>query len=405
MDARVITVVGIGADGWDGLAEESREALRTAEVLFGNRRQLDLVPGADRERVAWPSPLLPALPGLIERHEGRAIAVLASGDPMFHGIGSTLAGMLGADRLRVLPHPSSASLACARLGWPLDRVDVLSIVGRPAAALNAAVAPGRRLVVLGAGREAPIIVAAVLSGRGFGPSRMTALCDLGSAEETIRHGVAQEWTEPAASALTLTAVECVPGPDAAPLPRTPGLRDDAFEHDGQITKSEVRAVTLSRLAPLPGELLWDVGAGSGSVAIEWARAHPACEAVAIESNPRRAERIGANAAALGVPRLQVVKGEAPDALDGLPEPDAVFIGGGITEAGLLERCWDALKPGGRLVANAVTLESEARVVEGRRLLGGELVRVGVERAGPLGGFTAWRPAMPVTIWTVRKDAP
>ncbi|NDU74786.1 precorrin-6y C5,15-methyltransferase (decarboxylating) subunit CbiE [Actinomadura sp. DSM 109109] len=403
MGARVITVVGIGADGWDGLAEESREALRAAEVLLGNRRQLDLVPGEGHERVAWPSPLLPALPGLIEKYEGRAVAVLASGDPMFHGIGSTLAGMLGPGRLRVLPHPSSASLACARLGWPLDQVDVLSIVGRPAAALNAIIAPGRRLVVLGAGREAPIIVAAVLSGRGFGPSRMTALCDLGAAGESVRHGVAEEWTEPAASALTVIAVECAPGPDAAPLPRVPGLRDDAFEHDGQITRSEVRAVTLSRLAPLPGELLWDVGAGSGSVAIEWARAHPACEAIAVESSPGRAERIGANAAALGVPRVRVVTGEAPGALDGLPAPDAVFVGGGLTVPGLLERCWDALKPGGRLVANAVTLESEARVVEERRSRGGELVRVGVERAGPLGGFTAWRPAIPVVVWTVRKD--
>lgn len=403
MDTRVITVVGIGADGWDGLTEESREALRAAEVLFGNRRQLDLVPGEKPERIAWPSPLLPALPDLIERYEGRAIAVLASGDPMFHGIGSTLAGMLGAGRLRVLPHPSSASLACALLGWPLDRVDVVSIVGRPAAALNAVIAPGRRLIVLGAGRESPIIVAAVLSGRGFGPSRMTALGDLGSAEETVQHGVAEEWTEPAASALTLTAVECVPGPDAAPLPRVAGLPDDAYEHDGQITKSEVRAVTLSRLAPLPGELLWDVGAGSGSVAIEWARAHPACEAIAIENSPKRAERISANATALGVPRVQVVKGDAPAALNGLPAPDAVFIGGGLTVPGLLDHCWDALKPGGRLVANAVTLESEVKVAESRRSHGGELIRVGVERAGALGGFTAWRPAMPVTLWTVRKD--
>ncbi|WP_433462247.1 precorrin-6y C5,15-methyltransferase (decarboxylating) subunit CbiE [Spirillospora sp. CA-128828] len=403
MDTRVITVVGIGAEGWDGLTENSREALRAAEVLFGNQRQLDLVPGDEPERVAWPSPLLPELPGLIERYEGRAIVVLASGDPMFHGIGSTLAGLLGPDRIRVLPHPSSPSLACARLGWPLDRVDVVSIVGRPAAALNAVVAPGRRLIVLGAGKEAPIIVGALLAGRGFGPSRMTVLCDLGAVEETVQLGVAEEWTEPAASPLTLIAVECVPGPDAAPLARTPGLPDDAFEHDGQITKSEVRAVTLSRLAPLPGELLWDVGAGSGSVAIEWARAHPACEAIAIENSPNRAERISANAAALGVPRVQVVKGEAPDALDGLPEPDAVFIGGGLTAPGLLEHCWDALKPGGRLVANAVTLESEAKVAESRRSLGGELIRVGVERAAPLGGFTAWRPAMPVTLWTVRKD--
>ncbi|SFO59453.1 precorrin-6Y C5,15-methyltransferase (decarboxylating) [Actinomadura madurae] len=403
MDTRVITVVGIGADGWQGLPEESREAVRKAEVLFGNDRQLGLVPVEEPERVAWPSPLLPALPGLLEKYADREVAVLASGDPMFHGIGSTLAEMLGADRLRVLPHPSSASLACSRLGWPLDRVDVLSIVGRPAAVLNAAVAPGRRLLVLGAGREAPIIVGALLSGRGFGPSRMTVLCDLGAAEETVQRGTAQEWTEPAASALTLTAVECVPGPDAAPLPRTAGLPDDAFEHDGQITKSEVRAVTLSRLAPLPGELLWDVGAGTGSVAIEWARAHPTCAAVAIESSAGRAERIGRNAAALGVPGVRVVEGEAPDALDGLPAPDAVFIGGGLTRAGLLERCWDALKPGGRLVANAVTLESEVRLVEARAERGGELVRVAVERAGRLGGFTAWRSALPVTLWTVRKD--
>ncbi|TMR00767.1 precorrin-6y C5,15-methyltransferase (decarboxylating) subunit CbiE [Actinomadura soli] len=403
MDAHVISVVGIGADGWDGLAEASREALREADVLFGGRRQLGLVPAGKAERVPWPSPLLPALPGLIRRYDGRAIAVLASGDPMFYGIGSTLAELLGPARLRVLPHPSSVSLACARLGWPLERVDVASLVGRPAETLNALVAPGRRVLALGAGREAPAVVAALLAGRGFGPSRMTVLCDLGAEAESVRHGVAGEWTEPAASALNIVAVECAPGPGAAPLPRVSGLPDGAFEHDGQITKSEVRAVTLSRLAPLPGELLWDVGAGAGSVAIEWARAHPSCAAVAVESRPERAERIGRNARSLGVPGVRVVTGRAPGALDGLPPPDAVFVGGGLTVPGLLERCWDALRPGGRLVANAVTLESEVRVAQARETHGGELVRVGVERAGPLGGFTGWRPAMPVTIWTIRKD--
>ncbi|WUI02607.1 precorrin-6y C5,15-methyltransferase (decarboxylating) subunit CbiE [Spirillospora sp. NBC_00431] len=403
MDARVISVVGIGADGWDGLAETSREALRGADVLLGGPRQLGLVPGGKAERVTWPSPLLPALPELIRRYEGRAVAVLASGDPMFYGIGSTLAELLGPARLRVLPHPSSVSLACARLGWPLERADVVSLVGRPAETLNALVAPGRRILVLGAGREAPAVVAALLAGRGFGPSRMTVLSDLGAACETVRDGVAVEWTEPAGSALNIVAVECVPGPDAAPLPRTSGLPDDVFEHDGQLTRSEVRAVTVSRLAPLPGELLWDVGAGAGSVAIEWARAHPSCAAVAVESRPERAERIGRNAGALGVPGVRVVTGRAPGALDGLPPPDAVFIGGGLTVPGLLERCWDALRPGGRLVANAVTLESEVRVARARETHGGELVRVGIERAGPLGGFTGWRPAMPVTIWTTRKD--
>jgi precorrin-6Y C5,15-methyltransferase (decarboxylating) len=403
VDARVITVVGIGADGWGGLPESSRAALREADVLLGGRRQLDLVPEGEAERVAWPSPLLPALPGLIRRYEGRAVAVLASGDPMFYGIGSTLAGMFGAARMRVLPHPSSMSLACARLGWPLESVDVHSLVGRPAETLHALIAPGRRLLVLGAGRDAPSVVAELLTGRGFAPSRMTVLCDLGAESESVRGGTAGEWDEPAGSALNIVAVECSPGPEAAPLPRTAGLPDGAFEHDGQITKSEIRAITLSRLGPLPGELLWDVGAGSGSVAIEWARAHLSCEAIAIERDAERAVRIGRNAKALGVPGVRVVEGRAPDALDGLPAPDAVFVGGGLTSPGLLERCLDALKPGGRLVANAVTLESEVRVAEARRAHGGELVRVGVERAAPLGGFTGWRPAMPVTLWTTWKD--
>lgn len=405
MDARVITVVGIGADGWDGLPAASRAAIGEAEVLFGGRRQLDLVPG-EAERVAWPSPLVPALPGLIEKYAGRRVAVLASGDPMFYGIGSTLVRLVGSGRLRVLPHPSSVSLACARLGWPLEDVEVVSLVGRPAGALNAVVAPGRRVLVLGSGREAPSVVAALLAGRGFEPSRMTVLSDLGAESEMLRDGIAGEWTDPADSPLNIVAVECLPGPGAVVLPRTSGLPDDAYENDGQLTKSEVRAVTLSRLGPLPGELLWDVGAGAGSIAIEWARAHPSCRAVAIENRPERVERIGRNAAALGVPAsVEIVTGRAPDALGGLPGPDAVFIGGGLTVPGVLERCWDALKPGGRLVAAAVTLESEVKAAEGRRIHGGDLVRVGIERAAPLGGFTGWRPAMTVTLWTVRKDAP
>ncbi len=299
MDARFITVVGIGADGWDGLPEASRAALRGAEVLLGSARQLDLVPEPAAERVAWPSPLLPALPGLIERHAGRAVAVLASGDPMFYGIGSTL-GLVGARRLRVLPHPSSASLACARLGWPLDGVDVVSVVGRPVETLNAVVAPGRRVLVLGAGRAVPAVVAALLTGRGFGPSRMTVLCDLGAEDETAAHGVASQWTAPAASALTLVAVECVPGPDAAPLPRVAGLPDGSYEHDGQITKSEVRAVTLSRLGRCPASCCGTSAPGpAASRSSGRGRIRPARRLR--ESRPDRAERITRNAKALGVP--------------------------------------------------------------------------------------------------------
>ncbi|QSI46798.1 precorrin-6y C5,15-methyltransferase (decarboxylating) subunit CbiE [Thermobispora bispora] len=408
----MITVVGIGADGWDGLAPASRRAIAAADVLLGSRRQLDLVPdpvpdpdpepsggGSPRSagtpsRVVLPSPLLPNLESLLESFAGREVCVLASGDPMFYGIGSTLVRLLGADQVRVLPHVSSVSLACARLGWPVEQVEVVSAVGRPLDVLRPALAPGRRVLVLGSSPEA---VTRLLGEAGYAASRVTVLSDLGAATESVR---------PAAQAgptrLHVIAIECALDPGAEPLPRVPGLPDDAYDHDGQLTKREVRAVTLSRLAPLPGELLWDVGAGAGSIAIEWMRTHPACRAVAIERHPERAARIRRNADTLGVPALQVVEGRAPDALDGLPEPDAVFVGGGATVPGLIERCWTALRPGGRLVANAVTLETEAVLADWYGRLGGDLVRLAVQRAAPVGGFTGWRAAMPVTIWAVTK---
>ncbi|WP_433519133.1 precorrin-6y C5,15-methyltransferase (decarboxylating) subunit CbiE [Nonomuraea sp. CA-143628] len=419
----MITVVGIGADGWDGLPEESRRALGAAEVLMGASRQLGLVPRSGAERVAWPSPLLPALPELMERYADRQVCVLASGDPMFYGIGSTLVRLLGAARIRVLPHLSSLSLACARLGWPVEQVDVVSLVGRPLAVLNAAVLPGRRVLVLGAGRDAPALVAGLLVGLGYGASPMTVLSDLGAASESVQTGTGATWADTelsgpeqapfgpgqardAPSVLQVVAVECVAGPGAEPFARVPGLPDTAFEHDGQLTKREVRAVSLSRLAPLPGELLWDVGAGAGSIAVEWLRAHPSNAAVAVESRADRVAAIRRNADRLGVPALRVVEGRAPAALEGLPAPDAVFVGGGATAPGMLETCWAALRPGGRLVVNAVTLESESLVAGWYARLGGDLVRLAVQRAAPVGGFTGWRAAMPVTVWSItRKDVP
>ena len=402
----MITVVGVGADGWAGLAPGSRRALEAAEVLMGGPRQLDLIPASAAERVAWPSPMLPVLPALMDTHAGREVCVLASGDPMFYGVGSTLVRLLGPDRVRVLPHLSSLSLACARLGWPVEQVKVVSLVGRSPATLNAAVLPGVRIVVLGSGLDAPSRVAGLLVERGYGPSPMTVLSDLGSAAECAQAGTAESWTAAARSGLHVIAVECVAGPDAEPLALVPGLPDTAYEHDGQLTKREVRAVSLSRLAPLPGELLWDVGAGAGGIAVEWMRGHPSCAAVAIESRADRAAAIRRNADVLGVPALRVVVGSAPAALEGLPAPDAVFVGGGATVPGLLERCWAALRPGGRLVVNAVTLQSEAVIGEWYGRLGGDLVRLAVQRAAPVGAFTGWRPAMPVTIWSVtRKDLP
>ncbi|MBF8169599.1 precorrin-6y C5,15-methyltransferase (decarboxylating) subunit CbiE [Streptomyces olivaceus] len=400
-----VLVVGIGADGWKGLPDAARRALLDAEVVLGGPRQLDLLPPeCAAERVPWPSPLRPAVPGLLAAHADRRIAVLASGDPMFHGIGRTLTEVLGPGAVHVLPHPSSVSHACARLGWPVEDVQVVTLVGRPTARLAAALHDGRRLLVLSADAGTPGEIAALLRDRGFGPSRMRVLEQLGGVKErTGEAGTADGWPErPAPDPLNIVAVECRRAPGALRLGAVPGLPDEAFEHDGQLTKRHVRAATLGALAPAPGELLWDVGGGSGSIAAEWMRTHPSCRAVTVERDPVRAERIVRNADRLGVPGLRVVTGAAPGALTGLPRPDAVFVGGGLTAPGLLQACWDALPVGGRLVANTVTLESEALLADARRRHGGELVRLAVAHAVPVGGFTGWRQAMPVTQWAVEK---
>ncbi|MEU3052887.1 precorrin-6y C5,15-methyltransferase (decarboxylating) subunit CbiE [Streptomyces griseus] len=399
-----VSVVGIGADGWPGLSGTAREALREAEVLIGGARQLDLLPPeCAGVRVGWPSPLRPAVPRLLAEHRERRIAVLASGDPMFYGIGRALAEELGPEGLRVLPHPSSVSYACARLGWPLEDTQVVTLVGRPAARLAASLYEGRRLLVLSADASTPATVAALLTAHGFGPSRLRVLEQLGGEAEAYVDGVAETWAHAPGDRLNVIAVECRASADALRLGTVPGLPDEAYEHDGQLTKRHIRAATLGALAPAPGELLWDVGGGSGSIAIEWLRAHPSCRAVSVERDPVRAERITRNADRLGVPGLRVVTGPAPSALAELEAPDAVFIGGGLTAPGLLEACWEALRPGGRLVANTVTLESEALLAARHKEFGGELVRLAVAHAVPVGGFTGWRQAMPVTQWSVSKS--
>ncbi|MFK4149337.1 precorrin-6y C5,15-methyltransferase (decarboxylating) subunit CbiE [Streptomyces sp. NPDC004065] len=399
-----VAVVGIGADGWDGLPEASRAVLLDAEVLIGGARHLALLPVACAgERVAWPSPLRPAVPGLFAAHAGRRVAVLASGDPMFYGIGRTLSEELGPGSVRVLPHPSSVSYACARLGWPLEDTEVFTLVGRPIARLAAALHQGRRLLVLSADATTAGDVAALLRGRGFGPSRMRLLEQLGGARErTTVEVTADDWPHPPGEPLNIVAVECRRAPGALRLGAVPGLPDEAYEHDGQLTKRHIRAATLGVLAPAPGELLWDIGGGSGSIAIEWMRTHPSCRAITVERDPVRAERIARNAERLGAPGLHIVTGAAPAALAELPSPDAVFIGGGLTAPGLLDACWDALSAGGRLVANTVTLESEALLADAYRQRGGDLVKLAVAHAVPVGGFTGWRQAMPVTQWAVQK---
>jgi precorrin-6Y C5,15-methyltransferase (decarboxylating) len=417
-----LTVIGVGADGWPGLSPTAQQAITTAEVLLGSTRQLALIPtpsadpstttpsgdplttarpeGGGQVRVAWSSPLSESLTGLLAAHRGRRICVLASGDPTFHGIGTTLTRMLGAEAVRVIPHPSSVSLACARLGWPQDQVQVVSLVGHPLELVQPHVQPGRRLVILSWGAQTPVEVAELLVARGYGGSAFTVLEQLGSADERVRSTRADEWSGEV-DALNVIGVLCRPDDGATLLSTAPGLPDSAYESDGQLTKREVRAVTLSRLAPVPGQLLWDVGGGAGSIAIEWLRHHPSCRAVAIEQDPDRAKRLDRNAATLGVAARTVV-GAAPAALEGLESPDAVFVGGGATVPGVIETCWEALRPGGRLVVNGVTLETEALIARWYAELGGDLVRLAVQRASAVGTMTGWRPAMPVTIWSITK---
>ncbi|WP_250005910.1 precorrin-6y C5,15-methyltransferase (decarboxylating) subunit CbiE [Actinoplanes sp. M2I2] len=394
-----VTVVGIGAGGWSELGGTSRGALSSARVIMGSDRQLALLPpSVTARRVPLPSPLLPALGALVEEHAGTGLAVLASGDPLFHGIGATLVRLVGADRVRVLPHPSSAALAAARLGWPLATTEVLSLVTADPALVRRALNPGRRLLVLARDASTAGTVAATVTAAGYGSALLTVLEQLGGPAERIRSGVARSWDHPPGDPLNVIAVDC--GPDGPSTSLVPGLADTAYENDGQLTKREVRAVTLSVLAPVPGELLWDVGAGSGSIGIEWMRSHPSCRAVAVESSPARIDSIRANAATLGVPGLHLVSGRAPEVLADLPAPDAVFIGGGVTRDGVLDACLAALRPGGRLVANAVTVESEAVLAAAYAKRGGELIRLSVSRGSPVGGFTGWRTMMPVTIWSV-----
>jgi precorrin-6Y C5,15-methyltransferase (decarboxylating) len=397
-----LTVVGIGEDGLAGLGDDAKRRIAGAAAVFGGQRHLALVEpilkGAGRP---WPSPFDPGMRDVLAL-SGSSVCVLASGDPMLFGVGATLAGKVAAGEMLVLPSPSSFSLAAARLGWPLQDIGTVSLHGRSIDLVRPLLQPGRRVLALTADAEGPAALARLLAILGFGGSRLTVLESLGGPAERVRTAEAGAFRIDGIGPLNLVAIEVHASPGARVLPLASGLDDDLFEHDGQITKREVRAVTLSSLAPRRGELLWDIGAGSGSIAIEWMLSDPSMRAVAIEADPGRAERIGRNATACGVPGLTVIGGRAPEALHGLPRPDAIFIGGGGTTPGVLDRALAALPAGGRLVANAVTLGMEALLLEKRAGLGGELVRIAISREAAVGSTTAWRPALPVTQWIWAK---
>ena len=398
-----ITVVGMGEDGLDGISPAARQLIETAQVLAGDKRHLTKVPRGDEERLDWKDGFDKAL-DRIERNKGKRVVVLASGDPLHYGVGANVVRRFGPGAVNVIPAPGAFSLAAARMGWPLAKIRCLTVHGRPLEAVTLYLAPWQRLLILSWDGATPDKLAKLLKAQGYGPSPMTVFGNMGGNKETRLEGVAQKWAHKKAPDLNAVAVECVAGKDAVLLPRVPGLAEDCFEHDGLITKREVRAATLARLMPLPGQVLWDVGAGSGAIGIEWLRAEPIARAVAIEMNKKRLAFIARNAAALGVPRLKIIEGAAPDVLKGLqPVPDAVFLGGGVSRPGLLSVCWRALNPGGRLVANAVTLEAEQNLLAFRNKFGGDLTRIAVSRTAPVGKLHTFRPLKEVTQLTAMKD--
>jgi precorrin-6B C5,15-methyltransferase / cobalt-precorrin-6B C5,C15-methyltransferase len=399
---RWLSIVGMGEDGIDGLSPVARKLIGTAALVVGGKRHLALAaPLIAGERLIWPNPMGPAFDA-IARRRGAAVSVLASGDPFHFGVGKQLAGRFPVDEMLCLPHPSAFSLAAARLGWALQDVALVSLHARALEGIVRHLSNGARILALVTDGTAPANLASLLIARGMQRSRLTVLEAMGGVNERIRTAPAQAFALGDVGPLTTVAVEVVADRAAPVVALASGLDDALFEHDGQMTKREIRAVTLSALAPCRGELLWDVGLGAGSVAIEWLLHHPSLRAIGVEARPDRAARAARNAAALGAMRLDIKQGWAPDALDGLDPPDAAFIGGGISDAGVFERVWATLRSGGRVVANAVSLEGEARLLALFRRHGGELTRISVARAEPVGTKRGWRSAMPVTQWRVAK---
>jgi precorrin-6Y C5,15-methyltransferase (decarboxylating) len=401
---RWLSIVGIGEDGVQGLSPVARKLIASAELVVGGKRHLGLADGLIRgRRLAWPSPIDAALPE-IEKHRGRPVVVLASGDPFHYGVGDLLLRSIPADETLCLPQSSSFSLAASRLGWSLQDVALVSLHGRALEGIVRYLQPGARILALSWDGATSIELAKLLVERGMGGSSLTVLEAMGGPRERVRRTTAAGFDLGNVASLNTIALEVAASDGAVVLGLAPGLDDSLFEHDGQLTKREVRAITLSALAPRQGELLWDVGLGAGSIAIEWLLRHASLKAIGIEAEPERATRAARNAASLGTPDLEIVQKRAPEAFAGLPPPDAIFLGGGLSDPAVFEAAWSALKPGGRLVANAVSLQSDARLIELFQRHGGELVRLDVAKAGKAGtgAVFVWRPAAPIIQWRARK---
>ncbi|WP_026607717.1 bifunctional cobalt-precorrin-7 (C(5))-methyltransferase/cobalt-precorrin-6B (C(15))-methyltransferase [Methylocapsa acidiphila] len=396
-----LSVIGIGEDGLDGLSPAARRLFSQARLVVGGARHLALGGALEAETLAWPSPLADAMPKILARR-GTPVCVLASGDPFFFGVGALIAAHVPAEEMLCLPGPSAFSLAAARLGWSLQDCRLISLHGRDFERIIPELQPRTRILCLSWDETTPPRLAGLLRERGLGGSRIIVMEAMGGLRERLSESSAESFAMDKINPLNLVALEISAAPGSRVPPAASGLPDAWFENDGQLTKREIRAIVLSALAPRRGELLWDVGAGAGSVAIEWMLADPANRAIAIESQPARAERIRRNALALGAPQIEIVTAAAPEAFTGLPQPQAIFVGGGASDPKLLDAAYAALPAGGRIVVNAVTLESEAELIARFKAHGGDLIKIDIARADPLGGFHGWRPARPITQWSATK---
>jgi precorrin-6Y C5,15-methyltransferase (decarboxylating) len=395
-----LALIGLGEDGPAGLCPEAKAALEEAEFVFGGDRHIALVGSVPGELRPWPQPFRNALPQILAER-GRKVCVLATSDPFHYGIGNSLARAIPAQEMKIIPQLSSFSMACTRMRWPQEECALVSLHGRTLYRIVPHLQPGARILALSWDETTPRAVAELMTARGLGASRIVVMEQLAGPDERVRETRADAFSFDDVVPLNLIAVEVAANRDSRIMPLAPGLDEEWFAHDGQITKSEIRAITISALAPRGGELLWDVGAGSGSIAVEWCQRHVRNRAVAFEAKPERAHRISRNKVELGGLSVEVV-GAAPEGFTGRAAPDAVFIGGGLTVEGLFEAAWAALKPGGRLVANVVTIEGEAKLAALHAQHGGSLRRISIDRLAPVGGKHGWRPAMPVTQWRVEK---
>ncbi len=405
LSQRWLSIIGIGDDGLIGLSPVARSLIDQAQLVVGGERHLALLPPTSttttQQQLTWAKPISDSI-ALIQQHHGQAVCILASGEPLCYGIGTTILRHIPIEQITIIPAPSAFSLAASRLGWSLPETETVSLCGRDPHLINALLYPHARILALSADRHTPALVAQILNQQGKGDVQMTVLEHLGGQAEKIITSSAADWSEPTVAQLNMMALSCPA--QIIGLSRSPGLPDDSYCHDGQLTKREIRAVTLATLAPVPGQLLWDVGAGNGSIGIEWMRTNPNNLAIAIEQNSQRRHNLAHNAATLGVPNLQIIAGQAPAALHDLPLPDAIFIGGGLTIPDVFEKCWSRLKIGGRLVANAVTVETEQRIFQLQNQYGGNLSRIAIQHAEPIGKFLGWKASAPITQWNVVKNS-